>query len=57
MPFEYWDKTETPFADLGTMDARFATIDYSEETPLLFMGEFLEYEDLHLKNVRLFEKW
>jgi hypothetical protein len=57
LPFEYWDKKQVPFADLLTTDSRVATIDYSEEQPLLFMGEALEYEDLQLKNVRLFEKW
>ncbi len=57
LPFEYWDKEEVPFADLLTTDARFATIDYSEEKPLLFIGEAIEYDDLHLKNVRQFQGW
>jgi hypothetical protein len=57
LPFEFWDKKTVPFADLLTTDSRFATIDYSQDSPLLFLGEALEYEDLQLKNVRLFEKW
>ncbi len=57
LPFEYWGKELVPFADLATTDARFATLDYSGETPLLFLGEAVEYEALQLKNVRLFEKW
>jgi hypothetical protein len=57
LPFEYWDKKEMLFADLGTADARFATIDYSEETPLLFLGESLEFDDLKMKNLRSFEGW
>jgi hypothetical protein len=57
LPFEYWDKQEVPFADLLTTDARFATIDYSEKTPLLFIGAAVEYNDLQLKNVREFAGW
>jgi hypothetical protein len=57
LPFPYWDKTVAPFADLRTKDARFATIDYSGDEPLLFIGQAVEYEELRLKNVRLFEGW
>lgn len=57
LPFEYWGKEKAPFADLRTTDARFATIDYSDSKPLLFLGQAIEYDNLHLKNVRLFEKW
>ena len=57
LPFEYWDKKVVAFADLRTTDARFATIDYSEETPLLFVGQSVEFPELQLKNVRLFENW
>ncbi len=57
LPFEYWDKTETLFADLRTRDARFATIDYSEAEPLLFLGEAVSFDDLRLKNLRQFEGW
>jgi hypothetical protein len=57
LPFEYWDKEDLTFVDLRTGDARFATIDYSENPPLLFVGESLEYDDLKLTNVREFEGW
>jgi len=57
LPFEYWDKSEALFADLRTPDARFATIDYSEDPPLLFLGEAVAFEDLRLKNLRQFEGW
>ncbi len=52
LPFEYWDKHDVLFADLRTADARFATIDYSEQTPLLFLGEAVAFGDLKLKNLR-----
>jgi hypothetical protein len=57
LPFEYWDKAEVLFADLRSHDARFATIDYSEQPPLLFLGETFELEDLKLTNLREFEGW
>lgn len=57
LPFEYWDKQDVVFADLRSADRRFATIDYSDATPLLFLGEAMEFDDLHLKNLRQFEGW
>jgi hypothetical protein len=57
LPFEYWNKDEVLFADLRSVDGRFATIDYSEQPPLLFVGRFVEFDALGLKNVRRFEGW
>ena len=57
LPFQYYGVTNTLFADLKTSGAAFGTIDYSGESPLLFVGEWVEYDDLQLKNVRQFEGW
>jgi hypothetical protein len=57
LPFEYWDKSEILFADLESTDERFATLDYSEATPLLFVGEYQEFEQLALTNLREIEGW
>ena len=57
LPFEYWDKSDLLFADLRTTSGDFATIDYSEKPPLLFLGRAVEFDDLHLKNLREFEGW
>ncbi len=57
LPFEYWDKEEILFADLKTCEAKAATIDYSEPEPLLFMGEYVDFDALRLTNVREFEGW
>jgi hypothetical protein len=57
LPFVYWDKAEVAFVDLRTTDARFATIDYSEAPPILFLGEAVEFDALRLKNLREFEGW
>jgi hypothetical protein len=57
LPFEYWDKSDLLFADLRTTTGDFGTIDYSENPPLLFLGRAVEFDDLHLKNLREFEGW
>lgn len=57
LPFEYWDKEEVLFADLGSADARVATIDYSEPVPLLFLGRHAEFDALRLTGLRRFEGW
>jgi len=57
LPFEYWDKEEVTFADLRSGSTRFATIDYSEEPPLLFLGHAVDFDELRLKNLREYEGW
>ena len=57
LPFEYWNKDDEMFADLRTRDGDFATIDYSENPPLLFLGRSAEFDELHFKNLREFEGW
>lgn len=57
LPFEYWDKTDMLFADLRTTSGDFGTIDYSENPPRLFLGRAVDFDDLHLKNLREFEGW
>jgi hypothetical protein len=57
LPFEYWDKDEVLFVDLRSASGAFGTIDCSQEPPLLFLGRFVEYDELQLANVRRFEGW
>src|SRR5436190_7612038 len=57
LPFEYWDKTDVRFIDLRSDSGEFATIDYSDEQPTLYLGKVADYDELHLKNVRTFEGW
>ena len=57
LPFQYWDKTVVTFVDLRSDSSKFATLDYSDEQPALYLGEFVEFEDLRLKNLRSFEGW
>lgn len=57
LPFETWDKTKATFADFRSESGRFATLDYSDQEPALYLGEFMEFDDLHFKNLRSFEGW
>ena len=52
LPFAYWDKDEILFADLRSGGSRVGTIDYSESPPLLFAGEWVEWDALKLTNLR-----
>ena len=57
LPFQYWDKSDVLFVDLMSHTNKFATIDYSENPPLLFLGESVDFDSLKLKNLRTFEGW
>ncbi|MET0399575.1 MAG: DUF4178 domain-containing protein [Longimicrobiaceae bacterium] len=52
LPFEYWDKEQVPFVDLKAADGSFATLDYSEPAPLLYVGEYVAFADLALTELR-----
>lgn len=57
LPFEYWGKDEIVFADMRSSQAQFATIDYTEDPPLFFLGEALDFEDIRFKNLKQLEGW
>jgi predicted RNA-binding Zn-ribbon protein involved in translation (DUF1610 family) len=59
LPFESWDRSEALFADLDAQgdEPRFATIDYSDDTPVAYVGTYVELEELHARNLRQFEGW
>ncbi|HEY6213509.1 MAG TPA: DUF4178 domain-containing protein [Vicinamibacterales bacterium] len=57
LPFEYWDATVARFVDLRSHTGEFATVDCSDDRPVLYLGKLADYDDLHLKNVRVFEGW
>jgi len=57
LPFQYWGKQQSLFIDLRTADAAFATLDYSDSQPVLYLGESVDFDELHLKNLREFEGW
>ncbi len=57
LPFQYWDKKGATFVDLRSSEGDFATLDYSDTQPVLYVGKMVEFEDLKLKNLRTFEGW
>lgn len=57
LPFQYWDKENVVFVDLMSANGKFATLDYSDEAPALYLGKAVEFEELNLKNLRKFEGW
>lgn len=57
LPFEYWDKKLATFADLRSTGADFATLDYSDDPPVLYLGKMVEFDDLQMKDLREFEGW
>jgi len=57
LPFQYWDKQDAVFVDLMSTSGKFATVDYTDETPVLYLGQSVEFDDLKLKNLRSFQGW
>ncbi|HXB20609.1 MAG TPA: DUF4178 domain-containing protein [Candidatus Solibacter sp.] len=57
LPFQYWDKHEVVFVDLRSHASDFATLDYSDEKPVLYLGKAVDFDDLRLMNTRKFESW
>jgi hypothetical protein len=57
LPFECWDKQDAVFVDLMSTNGKFATLDYSDDAPVLYLGECVDFDDLQLKNLRKFEGW
>jgi hypothetical protein len=57
LPFPFYGKSDMVFADLRTPGRAFGTLDYSDTEPILFLGEWVEFEELQLKNLRQFEGW
>ena len=48
---------ETTVVDLSGPDGRFATLDYGDQPPRVYLGEAVAFEALGLKGLREFEGW
>jgi len=57
LPFVVGEGYELPFADLRASDGSFATIDYSEDPPLVFVGRAVRWDELAMKEARAFHGW
>ena len=45
------------FVDLRSPSSDFATLDYSDAEPVLYLGKMVDFDALQLKNLRVFEGW
>lgn len=52
LPFRFEEAYEARVADLATASNAFATLDYSESPPLVFVGEWVRFRDLELSGLR-----
>jgi hypothetical protein len=57
LPFQYWDKQSATFVDLRSAAGDFATLDYSDTQPVLYIGKAVDFDELRMKNLRTFEGW
>jgi hypothetical protein len=55
LPFTFYGIEQARFVDLRTPDVQFGTLDYTDN--LVFLGEWISFDDLKLKNLRQFEGW
>lgn len=55
LPFPFYGIDETCFVDLRTPGSQFGTLDYTDN--LVFLGEWVAFDDLKFKNLRQFEGW
>jgi len=57
LPFRVGAGYEAPVADLHGRGRTFATLDYSEDPPLVFFGEYVEFDELALSGLRALDGW
>jgi hypothetical protein len=52
LPFTTWDRELSTFADLRGEGTSVATVDYSDDVPLVFAGRGVSFDELSLRNLR-----
>jgi Domain of unknown function (DUF4178) len=57
LPFTTWNRREATLADLDATDGHIATIDYRDDPPALYLGEWTTFDDLHLDHLREIDGW
>jgi hypothetical protein len=57
LPFQPPLGVKAPLADLVASGSRFATLDYSEQKAILFLGQYREFSELNFQNLREIEGW
>jgi hypothetical protein len=57
LPFPSTTRAHCRFVDLQDGTGRFATVDGSDDPPVLYLGEYVPFADLALEGLREFEGW
>lgn len=57
LPFPFYGRSHARFADLRSAGQAFGTLDYSDPQPVLYLGQWVDFDALQLKNLRQFEGW
>ncbi len=57
LPFQIGAGFESPAADLAGTGREFASLDYSDTPPLVFLGEYVEFNELRLTGLREIDGW
>ncbi|MBU6365894.1 MAG: DUF4178 domain-containing protein [Gemmatimonadetes bacterium] len=57
LPFTSTSRARCRFVDFRHDAGRFATLDGSEDPPVLYLGEYVDFADLALEGLRAFEGW
>ena len=57
LPFTSVSRGALLFVDLQSADGAFATLDFADTPPTLYVGEYCDFDSLQFKNLREFEGW
>ncbi len=57
LPFRIGPGYEAPSVDLAGPGNGFATLDYSDDPPSVYVGDYVEFEDLHLSGLKEINGW
>ena len=57
LPFTSFTRDTCVFVDLQNSAGQLATVDYSDDPPTLYLGEYVSFDDLKFRNLREFEGW
>lgn len=57
LPFTSFTRERCLFVDLQNELGELATVDFSDDTPTLYLGEYCDFEALAFRNLREFEGW
>lgn len=57
LPFTSYTREICMFVDLQNDAGELATVDFSDDPPVLYVGEYCDFDALELGNLRVFDGW